>query len=59
MHTRKREMSNGLDKKMLETGEMLNTLNVLNAWGQIGPKRAKNLTYLTFPLFRAFFAKNI
>ena len=39
-------------KKVLKTGEMLNMLNMLNVWGEISPpKRAKHLTYLTFPLF--------
>ena len=46
-------------KKVLETGDMLNMLNVINVLGEIQPKTPKHLTYLTFPLFRADFEKNI
>ena len=41
---------------VLKTQEMLNMLNAWPFWAQFGPK---HLTYLTFPLFRAPFAKNI
>ena len=35
----------------LKRREMLNTLNQLNVWGEMSSKRAKHLTYLTFPGF--------
>ena len=45
------EMLNVFFRQVLKTGEMLNMLNMLNRWGEMGPLATQNLTYLTFPLF--------
>ena len=44
-----------LPEKKFKTEEMLNMLDMLDVWGETPPLEGRNLTYLTFPGFRAFF----